>query len=314
MALLSILRRPLLHQPPLAPPTPLQEQGKLLTRSKFSCPPVTWLKGHSLQLFTQAAVPRHLTPTIRKYDAVHSHGNAPPQPPREGTVSGREELRVTTQTDLHLRTDPRPEQPPASPWSAVPPVQPALWAPVVPPRWGHTARLTADPGRAGSRRPHSAAGRRRCSTATARPFAQIRFSRDGDGSRVPRPVLRRLENPAQLTWAPAGLRDVGAPAPPQPAVPALRRAQPHGPIGSRPARPAPRHPIRSEACASRPMPTPIGGLPPTTPHWLVTRSRPQASRCGRGPEWVRAGPGRRGCSPPVIDAEARRQLRSLWPG
>lgn len=158
---------------------------------------------------------------------------------------------------------------------AVPPVQPVL-------RWsrpaGGTARLTADLRPRGIQTSHSAAARRRCSTATARPFAQIRFNSVGDGSLVPRPVLGRLENPAQLTWALAGLRDLGASAPPQPAVPALRRAQSHGLIGSRPASPAPWHSISWEACAFRPKSTPIGGLSSTTPHWLVTRSRPRGSQ------------------------------------
>lgn len=153
---------------------------------------------------------------------------------------------------------------------------------------GGTARLTADPRQRGIQTSHSAADRRRCSTATTRPFTQIHFSSVEDGSLMPRPVLRSLENPAQLTWVLAGLRDLGASVPPQPAVPAPRRAQPHGLIGSRPSRPAPQHPISSEACVSRPIPTPIGGPSPTTPHWLITRSRPGGNQVWAGP-WVGCG-------------------------
>lgn len=103
----------------------------------------------------RAAVPRHLIATICKCNAVHSHGNAP----QGGKQSwAPEKLRVTTQTDLHLGTDPRPEElplPHARSASAVPPVQPVLWVLVVPPHWGRGAQPASRliPGSAGSRRP-----------------------------------------------------------------------------------------------------------------------------------------------------------------
>lgn len=285
MALKSILRRPLLHQSPLAPPTPLQERGKSLTRSRFSCPPVTWLKSHDP--FHAGSRPQ--APSS-DYMQIQRRPQSWKRPPGREQSWAREKLRVTTQTDLHPRTDLRPKEFPlshASPRSAsaVPPVQPVLWVLVVPPHWsgGGTARLTTDPRQRGIQTSHSAADRRRCSTATTRPFTQIRFSSVEDGSLMPRPVLRSLENPAELTWVLAGLRDLGASVPPQPAVPAPRRAQPHGLIGSWPPSPAPQHSISSEACVSRPIPTPIGSLPPTTPHWLVIRSRPGGNQVWAGP-------------------------------
>lgn len=132
--LMSILRRPLLHQPPLAPPTPLQEQGESLTRSRFSCPPVTWLKGH----YPFHAGGRPQAPSS-DYMQIQRRPQSWKRPPGKEQSWAWEKLRVTTQD-----RPPAPNRPeelslaPASPRSAsaIPPVQPVLWVLVVPPHWG----------------------------------------------------------------------------------------------------------------------------------------------------------------------------------
>lgn len=278
---MNILRRPLLNQPPLAPPTPLQEQSESLTRSRFSCPPVTWLKGH----YPFHAGGRPQAPSSDNMQ-IQRRPQSWKRPPGREQSWARVKLRVTTQTS-YLRTDPRPKAlrslcPTPVPGPPPQSLPSSLCSGGPAPLEGGTARLTADPRQRGLQTSHSAADRRRCSTATTRPFTQIRFSSVEDGSLTPRPVLRSLEKPAELTWVLAGLRDFGASVPPQPAVPAPRRAQPHGLIGSRPPSPAPKHPISSEACVSRPILTPIGSVSPTTPHWLVTRSRPGGNQVWAG--------------------------------
>lgn len=124
-------------------------------------------------------------------------------PPREGTVLGLGEAeshnsRQTSSSeptpDLRNSLWPLPVlgQPPQSlPFSQC---SGSWWS--RPTGEGGKARLTADPGQRGIQTSHSVADRCRCSTATTRPFTQIRFSSVEDGSLVPRPVLRSLENPA----------------------------------------------------------------------------------------------------------------------
>lgn len=151
---MSILRRPLLHQPPLAPPTPLQEQGESLTRSRFSCPPVTWLKGH---------YPFHAGGCPQAPNSYYMQMQRRPQswkrPPGRETILGPGEAEShNTDGPPSLGTDPRPEElplPHARSASAVPPVQPVLWVLVVPPHWGRGAQPASRliPGSAGSRRP-----------------------------------------------------------------------------------------------------------------------------------------------------------------